>query len=182
MIYHGTTPVREIVVHTSATRPDWARGKTVEEMRDEIREWHTSPPRNWRDIGYHAVIAPDGSIADGRPLDVVGAHVKGHNTGTLGVCLIPSRAEVTVISHFNDYYTPEQRQALQRWIADVMDKTDIQVISGHNQYTSLKLCPGFYVQQTPWLRPEMLKTVHNHFENQGGFWDNLWRLIAGLFR
>lgn len=27
---------------------------------DTIRQWHTSPPRNWRDIGYHFLVYLDG--------------------------------------------------------------------------------------------------------------------------
>jgi hypothetical protein len=45
-----------IILHCTAT-PE-GRDVSVE----EIRGWHTSPPRNWSDIGYHYVI----------PLDAVG--------------------------------------------------------------------------------------------------------------
>lgn len=49
-----------------------------------IREWHLK--RNFSDIGYHFVIHPDGSLEFGRPLKFIGAHAKGRNSKTIGVC------------------------------------------------------------------------------------------------
>ena len=54
--------IDEIICHCSAT----AEGKAF--TTDDIRRWHTSPPNNWRDIGYHYVIELDGSIHKGRPI------------------------------------------------------------------------------------------------------------------
>ena len=42
----------------------------------------------WNGIGYHKVILRNGEIQDGRPEYWIGAHVKGKNTVSLGVCLI----------------------------------------------------------------------------------------------
>jgi hypothetical protein len=36
-------------------------------------------------IGYHYIITADGAIFEGRPENVEGAHVRGHNTGTIGI-------------------------------------------------------------------------------------------------
>ena len=41
----------------------------------------------WSGIGYHLYIRKDGSIWKGRPLNTLGAHVKGHNSHTIGICL-----------------------------------------------------------------------------------------------
>lgn len=81
-------PLHEIIVHCSATQPNWAHDKSAEWKVQEIRRWHMSTPRNWSDIGYHYIIDRDGTIAKGRPLERIGAHVQGHNTGTIGICLI----------------------------------------------------------------------------------------------
>jgi N-acetylmuramoyl-L-alanine amidase len=64
-----------------------------------IRRWHKA--RGWLDIGYHAVVlnghreyggalneAEIGGVEPGRPEEQVGAHVAGHNTGSLGLCLV----------------------------------------------------------------------------------------------
>lgn len=71
-----------IVVHCSATKSTQDIGAA------EIREWHMSPPRNWRDIGYAAVIRRNGTIEFGRHFDEVGAHVLGKNATTVGICLV----------------------------------------------------------------------------------------------
>jgi N-acetylmuramoyl-L-alanine amidase len=44
--------------------------------------------RGFACIGYHFVIFPTGEVGLGRDINQVGAHVKGHNTGSVGVCLI----------------------------------------------------------------------------------------------
>ena len=151
MIYQGPYPVTEIVLHTSATPAEWWHGKTVEQMRDMIDQWHRD--RGWRGIGYHGVFAPDGSFAAGRKFTDQGAHVKERNRGTLGFCLIPSRATVSSghIKTFEDYYTPAQRDAVKRKIAAVAAMTDLRRVSGHNDYTDMKTCPGFQVISKEWM-------------------------------
>lgn len=42
----------------------------------------------WCDIGYHFLIGGDGTIFEGRPLEQLGAHVGGHNTGNIGIAFI----------------------------------------------------------------------------------------------
>ena len=42
----------------------------------------------WCDIGYHFLVGTDGSIYEGRPLSLLGAHVGGQNTGNVGVSFI----------------------------------------------------------------------------------------------
>lgn len=53
---------------------------------EEIRQWHLK--KGWADIGYHYGIVNDaGSFAVmiGRPVENIGAHVKGHNKDSIGV-------------------------------------------------------------------------------------------------
>ncbi len=69
-----------IVIHCSATPPSSDIGA------DEIDEWHRK--RGWSGIGYHAVIRRDGEIEFGRPFDDIGAHVKGQNYRSVGVCMV----------------------------------------------------------------------------------------------
>lgn len=71
-----------LVVHCSATRPGQDIGVA------EIDEWHRAPPREWDAIGYHAVVRLDGSIEFGRQFDQPGAHVKGFNRRSVGVCIV----------------------------------------------------------------------------------------------
>lgn len=150
MIYQGKArhPVTEVILHTSATPGNWWRGKTVQEMRDEIRRWHTQG-NGWSDIGYHRVIAPDGSVAVGRSLWTIGAHVAGRNAGTIGVCLIPVET-ITKMGKVEDYYTPEQVASVKEFLNELSKLTKITKVSGHNQYAN-KLCPGFRVETQDWL-------------------------------
>lgn len=55
----------------------------------------------WSDIGYHLIILPDGTIAEGRPIAQQGAHAAAWNPGTIGVAMIgdfdsefPSQAQI----------------------------------------------------------------------------------------
>jgi N-acetylmuramoyl-L-alanine amidase len=79
--------INEIIVHATATRPEWMAGNSTVEKRDEITRWHVEA-RGWSDIGYHMIIDRDGTRATGRPTFRIGAHVKGHNSNSLGVSLI----------------------------------------------------------------------------------------------
>lgn len=52
----------------------------------EIREWHLA--KGWRDTGYHFVVEASGLIVPARPLHIQGAHCKGHNANSIGICLV----------------------------------------------------------------------------------------------
>ena len=72
--------INKIIVHCSATR-EFQDVKT-----EEIRRWHMD--KGWSDVGYHYLIELDGSINKGRPVERIGAHCKGHNNDSIGVCYI----------------------------------------------------------------------------------------------
>jgi hypothetical protein len=150
MILQGNAKyqITEVILHTADTRAGWMKGRPVTAMRDEIDLWHRRD-RGWRKIGYHAVIAPDGSRAPGRALGEIGAHVAERNRGTLGICLVPVR-KVTGIARFEDFYTPAQRLSLLELIEEWQAKTAIRWVTGHNDYAA-KLCPGFKVRDEDWL-------------------------------
>ncbi|MCB2117898.1 MAG: N-acetylmuramoyl-L-alanine amidase [Rhodobacteraceae bacterium] len=135
-------PVREIVIHCSATRPAWMEFATTTAKVAEIRRWHMQD-RGWRDIGYHWIIDRDGTVRAGRDEAQIGAHVVGHNTGTLGICLIGGHGG-SVDDTFHDHFTDAQEVALRRLIREIKGRTSIERISGHNQYAA-KACPSFYV-------------------------------------
>lgn len=72
--------ITRIVIHCSATPPTMNIGV------EEIRQWHIA--RGWSDIGYHYVITRNGTVEPGRPIKRPGAHVKGHNRDSIGICLV----------------------------------------------------------------------------------------------
>jgi hypothetical protein len=71
--------INEIIVHCSATR----EGQHI--PVETIKKWHTEG-RGWTDIGYHFYIELDGTIKKGRDIDKTGAHCKGHNRNSIGIC------------------------------------------------------------------------------------------------
>lgn len=72
--------ITRIFLHCTATR----EGQDVDAAA--IKRWHLA--RGWSDIGYHFVIRPDGTIEIGRDESVPGSHVKGFNTGSIGVVYV----------------------------------------------------------------------------------------------
>ena len=51
----------------------------------EIDQWHKN--KGWLGIGYHYLIRADGSLEQGRPENVVGAHTLNYNSQAIGICL-----------------------------------------------------------------------------------------------
>ncbi len=49
-----------------------------------IARWHKK--KGWSDIGYHFVVREDGTIEQGRDMHKLGAHAKGKNRGSIGIC------------------------------------------------------------------------------------------------
>ena len=139
-------PLNEIIVHCTATRSEWWAGRLTADKVAEVRKWHLD--RNFRDIGYHFLIERDGTVATGRPLEQVGAHVAGHNTGTIGISLFGGHGGATT-DKFEDNFTPEQDAALRNLIANLQNRfPSISKISGHHEYAN-KACPCFDVRS--WL-------------------------------
>ena len=73
--------VKEIIIHCSATREgdDSVNAEVID-------RWHKE--RGWQGIGYHYVVLMDGTIETGRMVDQCGAHTRGHNCESIGVCYI----------------------------------------------------------------------------------------------
>ena len=69
-----------IVIHCSASEE--GRSYTVEQItKDHIA-------RGFRTVGYHFVVYADGTIKRGRKLSEIGAHAKGYNRRSVGICYI----------------------------------------------------------------------------------------------
>lgn len=85
-------------------------------------------------IGYHYVILEDGSVETGRPLEVSGAHARGHNSSSIGVCLIGKES-----------FTEEQFTSLETLIRGMQVQFDLEKVLGHRDVDSHKTCPNFSV-------------------------------------
>lgn len=150
MIHQGRArhPVREIILHASATRPGWMAAAPLEAQVAEIRRWHMVD-RGWRDIGYHWVIGRGGTLMPGRAMTEIGAHVVGRNQGTIGLCLIGGHG-ASEGDPFGANFTAAQDQALRAQIRAISHRTQVDRISGHNEFAA-KACPGFHVPS--WANP-----------------------------
>lgn len=140
----------EIIIHCSATPPGWMSGNTAAEKVNEIRRWHVKE-RGWSDIGYHYIIDRDGTVVTGRPVSKAGAHVKGRNANSIGVCLIGGQGG-TANDKFEDNFTQAQANALRTLIAGLKrEHPSIEKISGHNQYAAKACCcfnaPAWYARK-----------------------------------
>ena len=133
--------ITKIVLHCSATRE--GQDFSVE----TIRAWHKQ--RGFRDIGYHYVIQRNGDIQEGRPVAMQGAHVRGHNKNSIGICYIGG---VEDARDYNgnlkpkDTRTPQQMDSLESLISSLMAKHIDATLHGHNEF-SAKACPSFDVQK-----------------------------------
>lgn len=128
------TETNTIFVHCSATKPSQDIGAR------QIRIWHKHG-KGWLDIGYHLVIKRDGTVEEGRPLDVVGAHAFGHNGDSVAVCLVGGIDEK---GEADSNFTSEQYESLKTVIKSLKGKYENATIKGHRD-VSYKDCPSFDV-------------------------------------
>lgn len=101
----------------------------------EIRSWHEA--RGWSDIGYHFVIRRDGEVEVGRPLERIGAHCKGHNKHSIGVCLVGGKeGKGDPANNFNIAQIDSAKDLLEGLIQQYPGAS----FHGHNEFSS-KQCP-----------------------------------------
>lgn len=144
MFYQGKArhPVREVVLHCAAINTGQFDGMPPLQVFTEINRWHVE--RGFKNgFGYHGLIMPSGTFYRGRPLESIGAHVMGHNAGTIGFLLIESR-KITRVGQFADWFKKEQAETLCGLLDDLKRK-GIERVTGHNDHAN-RLCPGFYVE------------------------------------
>ena len=123
--------IDKIIVHCSAT----PEGRDIDAAK--IDEWHKK--RGWKMIGYHFVVKLDGIIELGRPLDMQGAHTKGHNKYSIGVCYIGGCDKNM---DAKDTRTDEQKESLLLLLKTLKKIYPDAVIHGHRDFSS-KSCPSF---------------------------------------
>lgn len=133
--------INELIVHCSAT-PE-GQNYTV----DDIRKWHIS--QGWSDIGYHYVIHLDGTIHNGRDVDLVGAHCNknGHNQHSIGICYVGGvenkKGISTPLQKAKDTRTEQQKAALLSLLVTLKKFYPQAQVWGHRDFDSGKECPSF---------------------------------------
>lgn len=158
-----------IVIHASATANNKKLGNSKKSAAEVIDAWHKE--RGFRrlerfkelfnshlsSIGYHFVIDIDGEITTGRSINEVGAHAKGYNKGSIGICLVGGLDESGKPSAD---FTPLQFKALKKLVLELKKRFKSAKVLGHrdlspdlnndgvitpNEY--IKACPCFDVRQ-----------------------------------
>ena len=123
--------INKIIIHCSAT-PEGRKTSA-----EEIKSWHLE--RGFSDIGYHYIIHLDGSISYGRNIDKIGAHSKGQNKMSIGVCYIGGLDECL---DPKDTRTPQQKESLLILLKTLKKLHSKAVIYGHRDFSE-KACPSF---------------------------------------
>jgi N-acetyl-anhydromuramyl-L-alanine amidase AmpD len=161
-----------IVVHCSATRPEWMEGEGLASQIREIARWHVQ--RGFRREGYHWFIGRDGRVLPGRPESEEGAHVVGSNEDSIGVCLIGGHGS-DATDDFADHFTPQQDAALRRLLGEIQSRHGACIIIGHNKLAG-KACPGFQVED--WLVPGASDPLGE--TPPAPWWAHLWAAIRRI--
>ena len=117
-----------LVVHCSDTK------NSINLSAADIHKMHLG--FNWDGIGYHKVIQRSGKIENGRPEYWIGAHVKGKNENSLGVCLIG-----------RNKFTKKQYLSLEKILRKWKSLYPEAEIVGHRDIGDTnKTCPNFDVR------------------------------------
>ena len=124
--------IKEIIVHCSAT----PEGKDFTVA--DITRWHKD--RGFTTIGYHYVVYRDGSVHNGRDVNVSGAHCTGHNSISIGVCYIGGCEANS--KKAKDTRTEAQKKALLDLLKKLKALYPKAKIHGHRDFAN-KACPSF---------------------------------------
>ncbi|MEQ9442348.1 MAG: N-acetylmuramoyl-L-alanine amidase [Cyclobacteriaceae bacterium] len=147
----STTRVEHVIIHHSATY------NTLTDYENVVRNiylFHTQD-RGWSDIGYNFLVAPDGTLFEGRsaggqnvvPDNIQGAHFCGRNSGTMGVCLLgdyntaePSDTALATIIKVTSWKL-DKEQLNPLGITPHPANSELGVIAGHRDGCATE-CPG----------------------------------------
>jgi N-acetylmuramoyl-L-alanine amidase len=126
--------INKIVIHCA----DTPRGVEFDSL--DIKKWHLE--RGFSDIGYHYVILLDGTIELGRCLKKQGAHARGVNKSSIGICYIGGKDET--MTNSLDTRTEKQKESLLLLLKTLKKMFRTAEILGHYQAVETdKACPSF---------------------------------------
>jgi len=144
--------IKKIIIHCSDS--DFGSASVID-------TWHKA--RGWDGVGYHYVLtngvqescrkykgSDDGIIQEGRNVEKQGAHVRGHNSDSLGICLIGRH-------HFTGKQMFDALPTLLNFLFETYKLTPDNIF-GHNEFNPEKTCPNFSVND---LRNLLKGTSHD---------------------
>ena len=125
--------INKLIDHCSATRE-------VQPISvDTIRDWHVNG-RGWNDIGYHFYIDLDGNIFKGRNIETMGAHCKGQNRNSIGVCYCGGVEKDGKTP--KDTRNEKQKESLLAVLRTLKAMFPDSAIHSHRDFAK-KACPSF---------------------------------------
>lgn len=127
--------IDEIIVHCTATRA----GSVV--TAADVDAWHKE--RGFDGIGYHYLVGPDGKVEEGRSIERAGAHCRGRNARSIGVCYVGG---LDASGMPKDTRTEKQKEALRGLIMKLRARYGNIAVRGHCDYAA-KACPCFDAQK-----------------------------------
>ena len=144
--------VSMIVVHCTATRVN------VDFTQKDLLRCHRA--KGMTCIGYHFYIRKDGFIWTTRPLERVGAHVRGFNAESIGIAYEGGLDEQGLPA---DTRTQKQKYSMRALIRTLKKDLNIKKVCGHRDLSPdtngngvveaaewLKQCPCFDVATDEW--------------------------------
>lgn len=132
--YRQHSPVR-ITVHHEGTRLE-VSDDAAKKIKN-IQTWGMGPDRNWADIPYHFLIAPNGTVYEGRSVNTVGETATEYDpAGHLLIVCLGNLEQQEV--------RPEQLQSLVKMIAYTSRKYNIPIesLATHRDHSTQTTCPG----------------------------------------
>ena len=142
--------INYIVVHCSATREDCTLSPEALDVMHRRRGFNGT--------GYHYYIRKDGTLYLTRSLERIGAHAKGFNAHSIGICY---EGGLDAKGRAKDTRTPEQRSSMHLLVAQLLKRFKNNIcICGHRDLSPdlngdgliepeewVKECPCFEVRK-----------------------------------
>lgn len=119
-ILRARRSIHLLVVHCSATR-SCDHYSPEQLIRDHVL-------RGFSGAGYHYYITREGLLYALRPVDIPGAHAKGHNQNSIGICY---EGGLDPKGRPADTRTPAQRQMLTQLIHRLLETYPGAFVVGH---------------------------------------------------
>jgi len=130
-----------ITVHHTGNSDNYM---TIQELQEKEQD------NNYADVPYHFAIDKFGNIYEGRPIDIVGSHVAGANTGNIGIALLADLDTedrglgfwASLAETSDGSASKEMRVSLTNLVIHLKAKYGIDTLGGHQEVIQNRSCPG----------------------------------------
>jgi N-acetylmuramoyl-L-alanine amidase len=136
--------IDEVIVHCSAS--DREEDHSVEAVRylhmsqDPFIQWgdYETHGKGMKAVAYHFIIDWEGVVHRCRPIHMVGAHCRGRNEHSIGVCLLG-----------NKKFTEAQKESFKKLTLELITHFGLSLddVVPHSKYSNSKTCPNFDLKE-----------------------------------